>query len=1103
MNNNTHRTMVFPASHSQEQLWFLNELAPDSQLAYTMAVRVSIDGDLDVLKLQRAVNQVVASQEILRTSFSYTNGKLSQTVSPSATLPIHTINYLDDVASALQLINMEVKRKWFLGQAPLYRLLLIKTGQSHHELVLSTHHIVCDGISLQLLLKRIFMAYETGHDFIDADALQFADYAVWNKQTTHQGIDYWRSQLAGASTVLDVAPMTQRKDKQSFTGSRIPLNFNHNEWQSIRQRATQIGVSAAAVFLAAYCIILHRITEQDDILVGIPTSNRIRPELRNVIGYLSNICVFRSQYDEEQSVTDYLKQIQRTLSDLIDNSETPLPEILRTIEHVRAPGLPPLFQVLFGYEQDTPHFFDSGSLHLTFSDVDTGASRLDLSLFLFEDQDRNTTGFLEYATDVLDASTAIKISSMLEQVLRQFAHLPPLQLNELSMGQGDSRVVSAPLETEFQSIPDQLSILAKKQPDALALFDEYCDEYSDEYSDEHRQLTFRELNQQIIHAAGILMNTHGIVAGSHVAVMGKRGVAWVVTMLAIWQLDAVYIPLDVTMPESRLQEMLSRLSNVTLIADETMPESFRQWQPIPMASLWCHSPQYSPQHYPQHTAQPETRVGTSASYIMFTSGSTGHPKAVMVRQDNLVSTLTAFGKLLNISSSDRMLALTTFSFDISLLELLLMLVHGGSVHIAPAEAQRDGSKLIEYLNNHEITLAQATPITWSLALMAGWSPRKNLRMLCGGEQLPQDLADRLCQPGMTLWNLYGPTETTIWSTAYQIQPQTNQSCTQSCTIRLGAPIAGTQLTVVDKHLQPVPKGFLGELMISGLGVSSGYYGNAPETARKFLPDPFATGARAYLTGDMVRMLPDNSLLYVGRRDDQIKLRGHRIELGEIEVALRKLPNVKDAAAYLPSQRSENAARLQAFIIFSTHVEDEQAWMTQALNALKRDLPKAWIPTEYFRISDIPLTHNGKRDKKHLQSHAIRINATVESIAPRNEAEAKIHDVWSQLLGTNHFGITDDFFQLGGHSILVAQMVERIETAFGERIPIADIYISPTIARIAATLESMKFDTGIKTEGVQGNWEFNTIALNTFNNHAHTPSSSQVQEKSSGEINSAN
>ncbi|WP_338804171.1 amino acid adenylation domain-containing protein [Xenorhabdus griffiniae] len=1071
MNNNAHQTMIFPASHSQEQLWFLNELAPDSQLAYTMAVRVSIDGELDVLKLQRAVNQVVSAQEILRTSFSYANGKLSQVVSPSATFPIHTMDYLNDMAGALRLINMEIKRKWFLEQAPLYRLLLIRTGKNHYELLLSTHHIVCDGISLQLLLKRIFTAYETGHDFMAADALQFADYAAWNKQTPHQGLDYWRSQLAGASTMLEVAPMTQRNDKQSFTGARIPLNFTYREWQSMRQGATQIGVSAAAIFLAAYCVVLHRITDQDDILVGIPTSNRIRPELRNVIGYLSNICVFRSQYDEEQSVTDYLKSVQKTLSDLIDHSETPLPEILRTIEHVRSPGLPPLFQVLFGYEQDTPHSFDAGSLHLTFSDVDTGASRLDLSLFLFEDPDRNTTGFLEYATDILDASTAIKISSMLEYVLKQFAHSTSMRLNEVNIGHGDSRAVSNPIDPEFQSIPTQLSTLAKKQPDALAL----CDE--------HIQLTFRELNQQIMYAAGIL-NTHGIVAGAQVAVMGKRGVAWVVTMLAIWQLDAVYIPLDGTMPTSRLQDMLSRLTHVTLIADETVADSFRQWQPIQMASLWCHSPQY--------IENPKPHVGTAAGYIMFTSGSTGQPKAVLVRQNNLVSTLSAFGHLLNIRPNDRMLALTTFSFDISLLELLLTLVHGGSVYIAPTAAQRDGGKLIECLNNHEITLAQATPITWSLALMTGWSPRENLTMLCGGEQLPQDLADRLCQPGMTLWNLYGPTETTIWSMAYQIQPRMHQRCV----IRLGAPIAGTQVTVVDKHLQPVPKGFLGELMISGLGVSAGYYGNARETAQKFLPDPYTTGARAYLTGDMVRMLPDNALIYAGRRDDQIKLRGHRIELGEIEVTLRKLPNVKEAAVSLSAQGNESAARLQAFIIFSTHVEDEQAWVSHALNTLKQDLPTAWIPTEYFRISDIPLTHNGKRDKKRLQTHAVRMNTTVESIAPRNEAEAKIHAVWCQLLGTNHFGVTDDFFQLGGHSILVAQMVERIELAFGERIPIADIYISPTIARIAATLESMQFDTGIKTEGVQGNWEFNTITLNSLSDsfNSHAPSSSQVQEK---------
>ncbi|MER2472290.1 non-ribosomal peptide synthetase [Photorhabdus laumondii] len=1064
MSVNSHQIMVFPASFGQEQLWFLNALNQKSQLAYTMAVCVTITGDLDILRLQHAINSIVASQEILRTSFSYTHGELNQVVSRSTTLPIHIIDYLNDQKEIQRLINTEIKREWSLEQAPLYRLLLVKTGKKSYEFIVSAHHIVCDGISLQLLLKRVFSAYETrSYESVVADdsELQFADYAAWNKRSHHSDIayqlDYWKLKLAGAQTVLEIAPLTQRYSQQSFNGARIPLVFDHSEWQDMRQTCSQIGVSTAAVFLAAYCVILHRMAEQEDILIGVPTSNRMRPELSNIIGYLSNICAFRSQYYEEQSIATYLQHVQQTLSNLIEHGEASLTEVLRCVEHVRLPGVNPLFQVLFGYEQDTQRSLDVDSLHLEFSDIDTGAARLDLSLFLFEDQEQNVSGFLEYATDILDAATAKQIALMLEIVLRQFIASPSLSLGELQFGGQESVAVADSLKPEFDSIPTRLGELAERQPDTIAL----CDE--------RMELTFCSLQQHILNTAGVL-HSHGIKPGSFVAVMGGRGVPWVVTMLAIWHVGAIYIPLDIDMPEQRLRDILSSLHGVMLVADDRVPETFRDSSTIDLKTLLVPTG--------QQAVIPAADSAT-AGYIMFTSGSTGRPKAVQIGQDNLIAALCAFGKLLNIDSDDRMLALTTFSFDISLLELLMTLVHGGSVYIASVETQRDGRKLAACLSDGKVTFAQATPVSWSMALQAGWSPRPSLTMFCGGELLPQDLADQLCQSGSTLWNLYGPTETTIWSTAYCVQ--------QGGKVRLGEPIPGTQVAVVDKNFHPVPRGFTGELVIAGMGVSKGYYGNAAETAKKFLPDLFSEGSRAYLTGDMVRMLPDGLLDYIGRSDDQIKLHGHRIELGEIEVALRTLSGVEDAAARLFVQG--DSACLQAFIVLTADVDDEKIWMTHTFESLKQSLPEAYLPTEYYRIPEIPLTSNGKRDKKRLGFHATRIAAARDSTPPRNETEAKVYEIWCRLLGIEHFGITDDFFQIGGHSILVARMVESIEATFGQHVPIADIYVAPTIARIAATLDSMKFDAGADSQTVKGDWEFKPISF-----IAVTQRSSHSQEK---------
>ncbi|MEG8234016.1 amino acid adenylation domain-containing protein [Pseudomonas orientalis] len=1048
MSADTCRTATFPVSHGQEQIWFLNELNQRSQLAYTLAMRVSIAGELNTLKLQRAVNQVAASQEILRTSFAYDNEKLRQVISPSATLPVRYVECIDDAPALKRLINMEVQRGWSLGTAPLYRLLLIKTGDQQHELVICTHHIVCDGISLQLLLKKIVTVYTdpTGSPADPNDeALQFVDYATWSRQHTYTGLQYWRKQLADAPTVLDISTLPKRSEQQTFAGARIPVEFSHHQWQALRQRFRSEGISCAAVFLAAYCVVLHRLAEQDDILIGVPTSNRLRPELAQMIGYLSNMCIFRSTYAQDQSVIDYLQQIQLDLTQLIEHGETPFQQVLQSVGHTRQAGMTPLFQVLFGYEQGVQRTLDTGDLKLTVSDVDTGAARLDLSLFLFEDHELNISGFLEYATDSIDTEAAEDMVRMLTSVLRAFVMAPHAALSAVLLGPPDSQGQTPAATANFSSVPARLLALGERQPDAIAL------------RDESGELTYAQLRQQILQAAAAL-RTLGAEPGKLIAIIGERGNPWVVAMLAIWQVGGVYVPLSRDLPEKRLLGILAELEGVMLITDDSAPDHFGQPVTLSMSALFAEAAAPSEQH--------ATDASPHSGYMMFTSGSTGKPKGVHVSQANLVATLNAFGQLLALKPSDRMLALTTFSFDISLLELLLPLVQGASVQIAAAQSQRDMQKLAGYLADPRITFVQATPVTWRLLLATGWQPQERLTMLCGGEALPQDLADRLCLPGMTLWNLYGPTETTIWSTAFQLKP--------GDPVQLGNPVPGTRLAVVDRNLHSVPRGVIGELLVCGPSVSRGYYRNPVETAKQFVPDPIAAGRRAYLTGDRVRMQQDGSLVYIGRRDDQVKLRGHRIELGEIEAALRGLPGVRDAAAQVHGQDASRA--IQAFVQLCTTADASRIDIGHWLEILRRTLPEAWLPTEYFRIEGIPLTYNGKRDRKRLMHQAVRLQAPSQRVAPGSKTETQVQQIWCDLLNREDIGVTDDFFQVGGHSILVARMVERIEATFGRRVPIADIYFSPTIARVAATLDSMTFEKGLAAHSMKGDWEFTAISL---------------------------
>ncbi|MBD2813322.1 thioester reductase domain-containing protein [Xenorhabdus sp. Flor] len=598
-----------------------------------------------------------------------------------------------------------------------------------------------------------------------------------------------------------------------------------------------------------------------------------------------------------------------------------------------------------------------------------------------------------------------------------FSNNPDINSNNISY-------MEKKLQPWFDNVPSRLAKLAKTMPNDTAV------------SDQHGTLAFGELQKRVMNAANVL-RCHGVTMGSNVAIAAERGIPWFITMLAAWQLGAVYIPLNTMMPEKRLNDILASLPESILVSDDTVSMGLKASTHIPLELL-------------SNTVGKVTKridipeLGDHPAYVMFTSGSTGLPKAVQVQHDNLAACLCAFGKLLSVNQNDRMLALTTFSFDISLLELLLTVVHGGSIYITSIDTQRDAMALSQTLSDPQFTLAQATPVTWSMALNAGWEPRSDMSMLCGGEALSQDLADQLTASGGTLWNVYGPTETTIWSTAFCMR--------KGDKVQLGGPIPGTSITIVDKYLSPVPKGTVGEILIGGLGVTAGYRNNPTETAKRYVPDVKQKGRRAYLTGDMARMLEDGSLIYMGRQDDQVKVRGYRIELGEIEIALRKQSGVQDAIIRVAG--SGDLARIQAFVLFDPNMVVPDEWVRETQVALRERLHEAWIPTEYYRIPYIPLTSSGKRDRKRLEEVAERLNASYDIVQPQTETEKRVYAIWRDLLAVDTFGITDDFFQIGGHSILVARMVEHIEKAFSLRVPISGIYVEPTIARISAILDEM-------------------------------------------------
>jgi amino acid adenylation domain-containing protein len=467
-----------------------------------------------------------------------------------------------------------------------------------------------------------------------------------------------------------------------------------------------------------------------------------------------------------------------------------------------------------------------------------------------------------------------------------------------------------------------------------------------------------------------------------------------------------------------------------------------------LASAWSVGPEY-PVPIAGHQGNPG-----DIAYLMFTSGSTGQPKGVAVTHANLVSFLNAMIGRLGLGGRDRLLALTTCAFDISLLELLGPLVTGGTVVVAPSATQRSAAELAARLSDSEITMAQATPAVWRLALAEGWRPREGFQVLCGGEALPPDLADMLARTPALVHNLYGPTETTIWSCSAMVRPGEP--------VTIGRPLPGTSALVVDSGMRPVPVGVCGELLIGGPGVACGYIAEPGLTAARFLPDPERPGGRLYRTGDMVRLRASGTLEFVGRADEQVKVRGYRIELGEIESALRGLDGVQDAAATVLDPRTN--ARIAGYLVAEPGVLQSPGLAAGWRQALAGVLPTAMLPAELHCLPAIPLNPNGKVDRRALPGSGRRLDGGGERVAPRTAAELAVADLWCELLNVRQVGVCDDFFALGGHSLLLAELLRRVERDFAVRISVAEFFIEPTIARIAGTISQARGEAGVPPPG---------------------------------------
>lgn len=1066
--------LAFAASPGQRRLWFLHQVSPESAPAYALAVRVDLRGVLHVGDLQYALNHVAARHEALRTSLRHGEDELLQIVQEGVSVVLQERDLRDRPAEdrereLARVLRHLARRGWDLGRAPLLRAVLVRATEEHAVLGLTVHHAVCDGLSLRVLLTEIFETYRRLRlgqpPAEDEPPLQFADFVVWNAggedpdeewHARHRELlDDSYERLAGLPAGIDLPADRRRPARQSFEGARVPFSLGPREADRLRRAATACEVSLSSLLLTAYLTVLHHAAGGDDIAVGIPVAHRCRPELDAVVGYVANTCVLRARFDAQRGLRQFAREVHQDVGWLMQHSDLPFGELVEALNPPRLLDRNPLFSVMFGFQSDAARHHRLPGLRAEVADLDTGTSRLDLSLFLFEEPRWAVRGFLEYATALFDEATVAQMGRHLHLVLEQLAGSTDGDVATALSRAAEPWPAPAAYAAPRTTVPDRIAEQTRLRPDAPALRDDTV------------TLTYRQLDDRVS-AAAARLRAAGAGPGRRVAVHTDRGVGTVVGMLAAWRAGAVYVPLDPALPAQRRTLIIRQAAPAVIITSPDTAQVPQQSEEDGEPAAVCVPVDSLVRDAAEPAADAVPCPPGAVAYLMFTSGSTGEPKGIGVTHANLAYFLAAVTETTGLSADDTLLALTTHAFDISLLELLAPLTTGGTVVVAPQHALRDGAELRRRLDAPDVTVAQATPATWRLLADAGWRPRPDFTALCGGEALPADLADVLAQGAAAAWNLYGPTETTVWSCAARLRP--------GAAVHLGHPLPGTTAVVVGPNMRPVPDGTSGELLIAGPGVAAGYAHRPGLTAARFLPDPRGAGSRLYRTGDKVRRRADGSLQFLGRMDDQVKVRGHRIELGEVEHILRSAPGVRDAAAALTDQGGE--ALLGAWLVPDPDVTADAQWAADVRRHAAARLPGASVPARFHAVRTVPLTPHGKTDRRMLVRAGTRLDLPSARVEPRDGTEQEIASLWQELLSVGAVGATDDFFLLGGHSLLAGRMVQRIKAAFGVTVPMSEIFLDPTVAGIARSVSARRGTTGAAAvpdpRPEESDWDFDAV-----------------------------
>jgi len=1066
----------FPLSEGQKGLWTLHKLSIN-RADYNLPLCFEIDGFLNLEIFWQACNFLPLQHSILKS-----------VIRGEGELPFHAVTGTvepklshEDISGrqdneVLSLIRSKIDEPFVLNEGPLWRVNVFSKSPGEHVVLIVVHHIVFDGVSVSLLLDTLVKAYDAltrGEPLIPrARRTTYRDFVEWEQSMilSSEGAkhrSYWLQQLSGELPTIEIPSDRLRSLNATSRGCILTRSLPANLAGQIGSSSRSLSVTPAVLFLGIYHLLLHRYTGERDIIVGMPTVGRPQRRFDELIGNFVNMIALRKQIADQQSFADWIKALQSTVLDGLDHAVYPFPCVVRDLRVPRGLGRPPIFQVAYEYQnasvfapRDLQSQVQSG-LQLKYVDGFRQVGEYELVLEVAE-QAAGFTFHVKYDANLFSESAIARMVDHYVNLLSQVLEKPTQSLSSYTlMTPEESNRQFAEwnaTESEYPSdrgIHELIKEQAQRTSEAVAV---KCEE---------ELLTYRELDERSDQLA-VLLARHGVQPGDRVGLCVERSISLPIGLLGILKAGAAYVPLDPAYPRERLGYMLQDsgarcvvIQSLLLdLLGDLIGESIQvvcvDRDIVNKDSLFENDPLSGP----NASCAPVAAEINKLAYVMYTSGSTGLPKGVMITHKSLVNFLVSMARAPGLAARDRVLAVTTYSFDIAGLELYLPLLVGAECHICSTANTKDAELLRREIARVRPTLMQATPTTWSMLLQVGWQNEEHVRMLCGGEALPQILRQRIVSAGWEAWNLYGPTETTIWSTLEKIVDMEGNS--------IGKPIANTQVFIIDQYQQPTPILVPGELCIAGDGLALGYFNRPSLTMEKFIEHPFEPGSKLYKTGDVAYWRPDGMIEYVGRIDAQVKIRGYRVELGEIESRLAKHPRIQSCAV-VAYEKEEHKYLAACFVLMSSNEVGDQGTQPAATarvlrEYLKETLPDYMIPSRFVAVEALPLTPNGKVDRQKLAKRVVaEESATREKIqqaeatlprfdfALRSDIERRLQRLWQQALSTEEASIDEGFFDAGGDSVLAVTVAAQIKKEFGCAFSVTEIFRFGTIRKITDCL----------------------------------------------------